>query len=898
MYRLVKVSSIKFNHSYIVVYCLFLCTNSVGQTLSGKIENAKGEKILFANVIIKDSINAPGIKEFVIARNGFYSITLTKKYSQLVLEVSANNYQNAFFIIDSFISSKNYRHDFFLLRDTIIKLQEVIVTAKFRPFQIKGDTVNYNISAYRDGTERKIQDVIKKLPGIEINEKTGEIKYKGKSVETVKLDGEDLFASNYTIGTKNINVDMVEQVQAFENYSDNPLLKGIESGDKVALNLTLKKKKTDYSGSLDLGFGRLGSNVAMDAATNILGISKKFKSFASASYNNIGINNTPFDYFAYNPNIEQLKESNLLAVKYIPDTYFNTEIDSKRSNLNNAFFGSYNAVFKVGKKLSVKSNLHYLNDRISAEQLNVASNNINGQEFNTSDQNTITKKPTQTRGDLEAKYNISNKSLLEYAVQYKNEKVNTANNVLQNNTGIFNTLLVTKDNYFKQTLTYTNKVSERQALQLIAKHTFNELPQQISYSPAVFEPITYFSNYQSSGYRKENLFILANLLGSRSKGKYVLTAGTEFRNIKFSSDLTGQSNNNNVSVNGFQNKFEYKQSSLYLNGNYKFQYKMFRFTPAIKLSSLHQDLANKISNIPSDTNTILFEPSLSIVYKLNNISAFFLSSGYNQNPFTEDYFVNNPVFISTRVIKENDFNFHIQKSKTINLFYFVNNLFKQFQLNIGANYSVNEGNYFSNIFIQQTNTRLLYFFLPENNKLLSLNFMIEKYLPFLQGTTRFRSDYSRNLYKNIVNNSSLRNNVSDGIINELFFKTAFDGKINFENTFRHRLVKSVADGGFQFKNQSIHNNFQIITKPSKRLFILFSTDYYLPNLIQKKQEYLFLDADFSYQTKNKIYDFRFKARNITNNKYFTQFDINDFSTSIFQTNLLQRHFLISVSRNF
>lgn len=880
------------------LFYTFWALSSISQTISGKIENNKGEKILFANVIIKDSINAYGIKEFVIARNGYYSITLTKKYTHLVLEVSANNYQKDIFIIDSFISSKDYTHDFFLVRDTIFKLQDVIVTAKVRPFQIKGDTVNYNVSAYRDGTERKIQDVIRKLPGIEINEKTGEIKYRGKSVETVKLDGEDLFASNYTIGTKNINVDMVEQVQAIENYTDNPLLKGIESGDKVALNLTLKKRRADYSVSMDLGVGSVGSNVATDAATNILGIGKKYKSFATASFNNIGINSSPFDYFAYNPNFEQLKESGLLAVKYIPDTYFNTNIDAKRSNVNNAFFGSYNAVFKIGKRLSIKSNLYYLNDKIRAHQLNVASNNINGQEFKTSDQNTIIKKPTQMRGDLEAKYNISNKSLLEYAVQYKDERINTKNNVLQNNTNTFNTSLATKDNYFKQTLTYTTKISERKAIQLLAKHTLSEAPQNISYSPAVFDPVTYLSNTQSSGYKKEHLIFMANLLGSRSKGKYMLTTGTDFRNIKFFSDLTGELNNNTTSVNGFQNKFHYKQSSLYINANYKFQYKKFRFTPAIKLSALSQDLTNNVSSLSSYTSNVLFEPSLSVVYKLNNKSGFFLSSGYNQTPFTEDYFVTNPVIISSRIIKANEFNFHIQTTKTINLLYLINNLYKQFQLNIGANYLVNEGNYFSNIFIQQTNTKLLYFFLPENNKLLSLNFMIEKYLPFIQSTMRFRSDYSKNLYKNIVNNSSLRNNIANGLTNEIFFKTAFDWKINFENTFRHRIINSIANGNYQFKNQSIHNNFQVIIKPSKRVFIMFSTDYYLPNLSLRTQEYFFFDTDLSYQTKNKTYDFRFKARNITNNKFINQFDTNDYSTSVFQTNLLEGHFLFSVSRNF
>jgi hypothetical protein len=79
------------------------------------------------------------------------------------------------------------------------------------------------------------------LPGIEVNDKTGEITYKGKPIETVNLEGDNLFGFNYAIGTKNINVDMVEEVQVIENFSANPLLKGIDSNDKVALNLKLKR---------------------------------------------------------------------------------------------------------------------------------------------------------------------------------------------------------------------------------------------------------------------------------------------------------------------------------------------------------------------------------------------------------------------------------------------------------------------------------------------------------------------------------------------------------------------------------------------------------------------------------------------------------------------------------
>lgn len=886
----------KFIYLYLLLITISTCVNA--QKISGTIENKFGEKIASANVTTKQSINSRNIEEFVISKNGVYTLTLLKIYKQVVIEVSASNYQKVTFIIDSFVSTKNYVHNFILINDTAKKLEEVIVKAKIRPFQIKDDTVKYNVSSYKDGTERKIQDIIKRLPGIVVNEKTGEIRYKGKSVETVKLDGDDLFASNYTIGTKNINVDMVEQVQAIENYSDNPLLKGIESGDKVALNLTLKKKKADYSGSIDLGVGVLGKNPALDLSTNILGISKKYKSFITSSYNNVGINNTPFDYFSYNPNVEQLRESDLTAKKYISDIYFDTEIDANRSNINSSFFSSYNAVFKIGKKLSLKSNIYYLNDKLKSQQINISTNSISGQEFTTSDKYSLIKKPNQIRGDMEAKYNVSKKSLLEYSVQYKSENINTSNNIIQNDITSFNTILSTKDNYFKQSITYTNKVSQKNALQIIVKHTFNTIPQQFGLLPAIVEPLKYNINNQMSWYKKSNLLIQTNLLGSNSKGKYALSLGFNFRKINFNSDLIGTNGNTDSSINGFSNNSNYTQKNIYLNGNYKFQLKRFRLTPAITVSSLHQNLSDKVSVKTKETSNILIEPNFSVAYKLNSYSSLLISAGIKQKPFTEDNFVENPVYISNRIIKANEIKLQIQQSKSVGLFYLINNLYKQFQLSIGANYSENKGNYFSNLFIQQNSTKSVNFFLPENNRLFLFNFMIEKYIPFLQGTLRYKNDFSRQLYKNIINNSPLRNNTNESLSNIFFFKTALDGKINFENTIQHKILKSKTEGGLQFNNNSFDNNFQIIIRPKKRIFLLFSTDYFLPNTAKKKQSYLFFDTDITYQTKNKIYDLRFKARNITNNKNLNQFDTNDYSTNYYQTNLLPRHLIISVSRNF
>ncbi len=891
---------IAFNKVYCRFPILFFCVIancSMAQTISGEIRDTAGHPILSATLLLKDSIHSTFIKEFGFASNGKYLLAVKKSYRQLTVEINAPGYQPGYYTIHAFEPGKTYTHNFYLARDTIpISLQEVIVTAKKKPFQIKGDTVTYNVSAYRNGTERKIQDVIKKLPGIEVNEKTGEIKYKGRSVETVKLDGEDLFSSNYSVATKNINADMIEQVQAIEHYSNNPLLKGIEDGDKVALNLVVKNKKADYSGSADLGTGVLGEKEAVDASANVLGISAKYKSFATASYNNISVNNTPFDYFSYTPTAEQVNDAALLAKRYMPDTYFDNSAAPERSNITATLFSSYNAVFKVGKKLSLKTNVYYQKGDIQSSQSGRTVNNINGLSFTTSDVYTIHKKPALYRGDIEATWNTTPSSLLQYSATHKIENIRTPTGVLQNDSIYYTTELTTKDVFTKQTITYTKKISGKKAIQLIAKHSVNDIPQDYQFTPAIFEPSTYVSNNQQSRYKKSNTSIQSAVLGSAEKSKYAITMGAGDQKIIFNSQLTG--NSNNIPIGGFANNNSYHEVKSFANGFYQFTIKHIKWKPAVSITYVHQSLSGNQAVNNQKNEKILLEPSLSVACKLSNFSGILINAGLQQHPFSEEYYATNPVYISSRVIQSNQVDLTIQQSKTITLFYVLSNLYKQLQVNFGSTYSENRGNYFPRITVQQNTTALVYFFLPESNKLLSVNSMIEKYIPFLQGTFRLKSDYARQWYKNIVNNSSLRNNISQTFSNELFFRTAFDGKINIENTVIVRSIKSESGEGVIFKQSSLMNKYQVITKPFKRFFVLLSADYYLPDISGKKQHYIFFDADIDYQTKNKLYGFRFRAGNISNNKVLTAFSVSDYSTTSFQTNLLPRHFEVSVSRSF
>ncbi|QMU65190.1 MAG: hypothetical protein GKR88_13405 [Flavobacteriaceae bacterium] len=279
---------------------------------------------------------------------------------------------------------------------------------------------------------------------------------------------------------------MVEQIEAIDNYSENHLLKGIEQGGKVSLNLKLKKGKTDLSGSFDVGLGMQNENKGvLNINSNILLINRIVKSFSTISRNNIGINHSPFDYFSFNLNTEQLLESNYTTKKIIPETQFSNLLDDKRVNINNQFFGNYNAIFKLKPNLSIKTNLYYLKDRISTNQLFENQFEINNQNFITSDNTFITKKPQQYRGDVKVKYNTSKTSLLEYKLRLRQENIETPSTVVQNQTDTFSTFLNTEDFYLKQDLLWTKKLSDKKALQVSLFHSFNDLPQNFSNTIAI-----------------------------------------------------------------------------------------------------------------------------------------------------------------------------------------------------------------------------------------------------------------------------------------------------------------------------------------------------------------------------------------------------------------------------
>ncbi len=872
----------------LVCFILTFFSSLSAQTIKGTISDNDKKLIAVSNILIKR--DSSSISEYTFSNNGYYKITLNKSYKRIIVEADAYGYARNQYVIENPIKGKIYVVNFELKTD-INHLDEVIIKAKKKSFSIKKDTVKYNVKSYLSGSERKIQDVIKKLPGVNVNESTGEIKYKGKSIETVLLEGDNLFGYNYSLGTKNINVDMVEQIQAIDNYSENPLLKNIESGDKVVLNLKLKKGKVDFSGNLDGGLGIFNdSNIASNTNLNILGITKNYKSFGVLAYNNIGINRSPFDYFSFNSNIEELKEKENYIEKIIPESRFSNFLSDDRVNINNQSFGNYNAIFNIGKKIKIKTNLYYLNDLIKSNQFIENQYSIGGSDFITTDNYFLSKRPKQYRGDFNIKLNTSKSSLLEYDFRIREEDIHTKSSIESNNSNNFTSSLRSDDNYIKNRLLYTKKISNKKALQLSVFQSTNKTPQ-------VYE-ITSLSLNSSSNVNRQKVYTEKNRIGSQ-----ITFLGSSFSN-KYSFSLGVISNKNRIkselfnSTNISENYLDYSEELIYQRGSYHFNFNKLRITPSYSINYLNQEIVNyeKGTNINRDNFTLA--PSLNLRYRLNNISFIQGKISYVQNSKAEKYLFENEILINNRTTISNMPNLDLQKVLNYGLFYFKNDLYNQMEINLGINYQQIENSFFTNTFINEDILNINYFLLPETNNNLGMNFLISKYLSFIDTNTKLSIDYSVSNYKNIINNSDLRNNKNKSTNIKMLFKTAFDGFINFKNEFNFSNFSSKNENSDEFINEAFTNSFSVILNPIKEVFLKLSSNYFLPNFNKRNERYNFLDASIRYRPKNKRFEFELIAKNLSNENNFEQIQVVDFSTNRYRTNILPMYIFFNMTYTF
>lgn len=126
------------------------------------------------------------------------------------------------------------------LHSDAIMLEGAVVVAQAPEVTASEDTLVYNSSAYRVPEGSALEELVKKLPGAEIDE-SGKITINGKEINKIMIDGKEFFADDPNIAMKNLPVNIIDKIRAYEKQSDMARMTGIDDGEEeTVLDLTVK----------------------------------------------------------------------------------------------------------------------------------------------------------------------------------------------------------------------------------------------------------------------------------------------------------------------------------------------------------------------------------------------------------------------------------------------------------------------------------------------------------------------------------------------------------------------------------------------------------------------------------------------------------------------------------
>ena len=208
----------------LVTIQLFLASDST--FMGGTVSNEKGNF----------SIQAPS--------NGTYRLKISLVgYQKMEREVTLRNDRN---------------QDLGELRMSpdVVALKEAVVTGRAAQVVVRKDTLVYNPEAFRTPEGSAIEELIKRMPGAEVDE-DGNITINGKQVQKILLDGKEFMLGDIETALKNLPISIIQNVKFYDQQSDQSRITGIEDGNKeTVLDFTIKKgMNRGYMTNLDLGGG-------------------------------------------------------------------------------------------------------------------------------------------------------------------------------------------------------------------------------------------------------------------------------------------------------------------------------------------------------------------------------------------------------------------------------------------------------------------------------------------------------------------------------------------------------------------------------------------------------------------------------------------------------------------
>ena len=335
---------------YILLLLFSISSFSQNIKFEGFIQDNTKSGLEMANVMAVNQTTKAMDSYAITNDKGKFALNL-KPNTTYNIKVSYLGMQSKEIVIET--KSENISQNI-ILENSENQLNEVEVVREM-PVSIKGDTIVYNADSFKTGTERKLEDVLKKLPGVVVN-KDGEIEVEGKKVQKLMVEGKDFFDGDTKLGVKNIPADAIDKIQVLKNYNEVDALKGLGNDqDNIAMNIKLKAgKKNFWFGDITAGIGVVREESRYIVNPKLFYYSPKYSLNLITNFNNIGeLPLTVQDYFKFTGGFKNMMKKGGSNFNLSSNDLGISLLRNNRAKEIETQFGATNFVYNITKKFSL-----------------------------------------------------------------------------------------------------------------------------------------------------------------------------------------------------------------------------------------------------------------------------------------------------------------------------------------------------------------------------------------------------------------------------------------------------------------------------------------------------------------------------------------------------------------
>ncbi|WP_264526184.1 carboxypeptidase-like regulatory domain-containing protein [Flavobacterium sp. N502536] len=891
----------------ILLFVIFLMTSlCVAQTVrfDGFIQDEKKNPLEMANIMAVNTASKAMDSYGITNDKGKFQLTL-KPNTSYSIKISYLGMKSKEIAITT--QSTNIVQNI-VMDDAGIELEGVEIVREM-PVSIKGDTIVYNADSFKSGTEKKLEDVLKKLPGVEVNA-DGEIEVEGKKVSKLMVEGKDFFDGDTKLGVKNIPADAIDKIQVLRNYNEVSALKGLENDqDNVAMNIKLKEgKKNFWFGDVTAGTGVGEVDSRYIINPKLFYYSPQYSINLITNFNNIGeLPLTAQDYFKFTGGFKNMMKkggsnfnvsSNDLGISILRNNRAK-EIETK--------FGATNFAYSITKKWNI-SGFGILS--ASKTDLETKSQTTILDSGNEQKRDELThQKNNLGLFKLSSTYKPNDKFQFDYDILTKLSKQNEDTNLLResvvNNVSALETILTNKKQdptSINQDLSLYYTQSDKNIFAFEMQHLYqDENPfYNANLRTQPFDLAGYTSG-QARNDLNQNRFVKTNKVDAKLDYYYMvtpksninITLGNTFSYQDFNShifQILDNGTKNDLNDPGNNNQVKYNFNDAFLGVHYKILAGKFTLTPGVSVHTYN--MKNTQSGTDYSQNFIKVLPDFFALYQIKKSETltynFALSNDFTDiNQLASGYVLSDysSLFRGNRYLEN-------ATSQVHSLRYFKYNMFN-----------------FENIFANATYTKKVDAIKTKAN-FEGINQSSSPYNSNLADETfTGMGNYGRSFLKNYkasVNasfNWSKFNNIQNNV---LATTESFSQSYTVRASTNYKNFPNIEFGYNALINKYSGSTFYT-DKPFARLDYYFLDSFsfvseyefyhYYNGNKTVDNEYDFLSASLIYQKKDSKWEYKIAATNLLNTKYLNDDSFSQFSTRVSQYTVQPRYIIFSMKYN-